>query len=69
MSEIAAVASNIGASVSQGRFQDTVHTTHLKDQEQSGAQVRVAAALQLIQSAINITVSDKATTHDLDLLA
>ena len=69
MSDIYAVASNIGASVSQGRFQGAVQTTQLKDQKQSGAQVRVAAALQLIQSAISITVSDKATTHDLDLLA
>jgi len=66
MTGVSGSVSSVGAGVSQGRYYGKVQPTHLKDQEQSSAGVR-AAALQLIQSAITVTVGTSG--HDLDVLA
>lgn len=66
MTGVSGSVSSVGAGVSQGRYYGKVQSTHLKDQEQSSAGVR-AAALQLIQSAITVTVGTSG--HDLDVLA
>ena len=60
-----AVASGIGAGVSQGRIQTVGQQAHLKDQERSAYDVRTAA-LNLIQRALSVSGP---TRHDLDLLA
>ena len=60
-----AMASGIGAGVSQGRFQTVAQQAHLKDQEQPVDDVRTAA-LNLIQRALAVSGP---TRHDLDLLA
>ncbi len=66
MTGVTGSVSGVGAGVSQGRYQGSVQSTRLKDQEQSSGGAR-AAALQLIQSAITVTMGTSG--HDLDVLA
>jgi hypothetical protein len=65
MNGLTAIASNVGAGVSQVRFQDHVWQAQLKDQERSAKDVR-SVALQLIQSALSIS---ETTGRDLDVMA
>ncbi len=65
MSGLTAMASSVGAGVSQIRSQNYVSTPQLK--EQSGAKEDVrAVALQLIRQALKVSASEG---HDLDVLA
>ncbi len=63
MSVIGAVASSVGAGVSQVR---SVSETSLKEQEGSSGSARSAAALELIRQALSYPGT---TGNDLDVLA
>lgn len=60
-----AVASNVGAGVSQVRAQGSAPPVELTDQNGGGQDVR-GAALELIQ---NVLSANATTGHDLDVLA
>ncbi|HPO15535.1 MAG TPA: hypothetical protein PLI09_18985 [Candidatus Hydrogenedentes bacterium] len=65
MAGTTAVSSNVGAGVSQVRFQDHARTAQMKDQVQPSGDVR-SAALELIRSAMLLPGT---TGRDLDVLA
>ncbi len=66
MNAISAVASSVGAGVSQVRSPSAPQSAQLMDQGKSTESAR-AAALVLIQSALSVTTGT--TGRDLDVLA